>query len=334
MEEIREASVYGVRPKRNFRQAATKYLLENQHKASILSDAGRLKLLDKYIGDLQLDLIHMGSLQLYIEARKKNGISTRTINHGLKIVRRILNLAASEWHDEHGLTWVVTAPKIKLIPETDLRKPNPIGFDDQERFFNELPLHLRRMALFAVNTGCRDSEICFLKWDWEVKVPGMRNTVVFIIPSEKVKNREERLVVLNTIARKAIEEVRGLHPIYVFTFRGKPISRMLNTGWKMARNKTRIDLRVHDLKHTFGRRLRAAGVSFEDRQDLLGHKSGRITTHYSAVELTSLIDAAESICLKGKASQTLTVLRSLGNSNPRKSPASVFETTNKVRLGA
>ncbi len=30
--------------------------------------------------------------------------------------------------------------------------------------------------------------------------------------------------------------------------------------------------------HTFGRRLRAAGVSYEDRQDLLGHKSGRITT--------------------------------------------------------
>ena len=33
-------------------------------------------------------------------------------------------------------------------------------------------------------------------------------------------------------------------------------------------------VRVHDLKHTFGRRLRAAGVSFEDRQDLLGHRSG------------------------------------------------------------
>ncbi len=37
-------------------------------------------------------------------------------------------------------------------------------------------------------------------------------------------------------------------------------------------------VRVHDLKHTFGRRLRAAGVSFEDRQDLLGHRAGRITT--------------------------------------------------------
>lgn len=35
-------------------------------------------------------------------------------------------------------------------------------------------------------------------------------------------------------------------------------------------------LRVHDLKHTFGRKLRAARVPFETRQLLLGHKNGSI----------------------------------------------------------
>ena len=61
---------------------------------------------------------------------------------------------------------------------------------------------------------------------------------------------------------------------------------MLNSAWKKARERAGLpQVRVHDLKHTFGRRLRAAGVSFEDRQDLLGHRSGRITTHYSAAEL-------------------------------------------------
>jgi len=44
------------------------------------------------------------------------------------------------------------------------------------------------------------------------------------------------------------------------------------------------------------RRLRAAGVSFEDRQDLLGHRSGRMTTHYSAAELGRPIDAANRVC--------------------------------------
>ncbi|WP_235379167.1 tyrosine-type recombinase/integrase [Candidatus Coxiella mudrowiae] len=49
---------------------------------------------------------------------------------------------------------------------------------------------------------------------------------------------------------------------------------------------------VHDLKHTFGRWLRAAGVMLEDRQDLLGHKSDRITTHYSAAEIKNFIETA------------------------------------------
>jgi len=33
-------------------------------------------------------------------------------------------------------------------------------------------------------------------------------------------------------------------------------------------------------------------------QDLLGHKSGRITTHYSAAELRNLIAAANKVCME------------------------------------
>lgn len=74
---------------------------------------------------------------------------------------------------------------------------------------------------------------------------------------------------------------------------------MLNTAWLRARKASDLEqVRVHDLKHTFERRLRAAGVSFEDRQDLLGHRSGRITSHYSAAELSRLLEAANRVCGK------------------------------------
>jgi len=66
---------------------------------------------------------------------------------------------------------------------------------------------------------------------------------------------------------------------------------------------------VHDLRHTFGHRLRAAGVSYEDRQDLLGHKSERITTHYSAPDVARLIEAAEKVCIR----RPNTVLRVAGH---------------------
>src|SRR5208283_4586455 len=112
-----------------------------------------------------------------------------------------------------------------------------------------------------VNTGCRDQEICKLKWDWEVNIPELRTTV-FIIPKEKVKNREDRLVVLNSIAGSVIEEVRGIHEEYVFTYKGKPLQRIYNRAWRQARERAGLpQVRVHDLKHTYGRRLRAMGVS-------------------------------------------------------------------------
>ena len=71
------------------------------------------------------------------------------------------------------------------------------------------------------------------------------------------------------------------------------------------------DVRVHDLRHTFGRRLRAAGVSFEDRQDLLGHRSTRVTTDYSAAELRNLLNAANRL-KKSRKSPAMTVLRLTG----------------------
>ncbi len=51
-------------------------------------------------------------------------------------------------------------------------------------------------------------------------------------------------------------------------------------------------------------------MSFEDRQDLLGHKSGRITTHYSAPELLDLIAASNKVCdEKSRKSHALVILK-------------------------
>ncbi len=326
MEQTRQAQVYGVRPTRTFEQAAAKFVLENQHKRSLTTDLVQLKHLMPWIGSTALDRIHIGTLQPWIQLRRKNGMSQGTINHGLKIVRRILNLAANEWFDNDGMTWLLSAPKIKLLPDNDRRPPYPLSWAEQTRLFRELPEYLEQMALFAVNTGCRDSEICNLRWEWEVEVPQL-GTSVFIVPGARVKNGDERLVVLNRIARSVVEARRGIDPAHVFTYDGHPINRMLTSGWLRARTKAGLQqVRVHDLKHTFGRRLRAAGVSFEDRQDLLGHRSGRITTHYSAVELSRLLEAANSVCDLKQGQPELLVMRGALQGGSRKTPA----TTNSA----
>jgi len=310
IDEARQAELYGVRPERSFEVAAAKYVLENQHKRSLKNDVSRLKQLLPWIGATPISRLNLGSLQPWIDQRRAEGAAAGTINHGLKVVRRILNLAAHEWVDEFGLSWLLAAPKIKLLPDVDKRQPYPLSWDEQGVLFEALPRHLKQMALFAVNTGCRDSEVCNLRWDWEVQVPQLK-TSVFIVPSEYVKNGDERLIVLNDMAKRVVEEQRGMNGAFVFPYQDRPVQRMLNGAWLRARKSVGLDMvRVHDLKHTFGRRLRAAGVSFEDRQDLLGHRSGRITTHYSAAELASLIEAANKVCSKSEKPD-LVVMRRL-----------------------
>lgn len=298
IEDIRQSRMFGMRRAWTFQEAAARFLEENLHLASIDQYARCLKQLDPFIGALPLKQVHHGTLKEFVAWKRQQGVKNRTINIYLSVVRRILNLSARLWRDDNGLTWLETAPLIQMLPTMDARKPYPLSWAEQNKLMRALPDHLARMCLFKVNTGCREQEVCHLRWDWEVPVPDL-DTSVFIVPWERVKNREDRLVVLNRVARSLVEAQRGKHDTHVFAFRGDSITKINNSAWKRARLKVGLPhVRVHDLKHTFGRRLRAAGVPVETRKVLLGHRNGDITTHYSAPELQELIHAANRVCRK------------------------------------
>ena len=98
-----------------------------------------------------------------------------------------------------------------------------------------------------------------------------------------IKNREDRVVVLNGVAKRVIDAQSGLHREFAFVSnKGKPrnpIRYRNNTAWQNAREEAGlVQVRVHDLKHTFGRRLRTAAVPLETRKVLLGQKTRDITS--------------------------------------------------------
>jgi integrase len=69
---------------------------------------------------------------------------------------------------------------------------------------------------------------------------------------------------------------------------------------KSAFQKARADVglnqvRGHDLRHSFGQRLRDAGVAEEDRALLLGHAVQGMPQHYATATLARLLDAANSV---------------------------------------
>ncbi|MEZ3137331.1 tyrosine-type recombinase/integrase [Stutzerimonas kunmingensis] len=349
LEQLRQQHIYGVRRVRTWREAATRYLVEYKDQPSIGLTALYLEQLDPYIGDRPVDHIDDEALAPYVKDRlagrlrgspgKCRSVAPRTINIALERVIRVLNLCARKWRDEARRPWLDTVPMItRLDLRRSTRQPHPLSWEEQSLLFAELPDHLRRMALYKVNSGSREQEVVKLRWDWEIPVPEL-GTSVFLIPANfggrhenaGVKNGDERLIVLNRVAKSVIEGQRGLDPLWVFPYgqpdkdgNATPMHRMNDSAWRKARKRAAAmyeqrvkrtapagfaSIRVHDLKHTFGRRLRAAGVTEEDRKVLLGHKNGSITSHYSAAELGKLIDEANKISATDSRGPALTILR-------------------------
>jgi integrase len=156
-------------------------------------------------------------LEPFVKARLAAGASATTINRSLEVVRTILNRAARSYRDAGGRPWLEALPPlITMLPENP-RSPYPITWKEQDTLFRKLPAHLARMALFAVNTGLRDSNVCGLQWTWEVRVPELGRSV-FVIPPEAFKTKRAHVVILNDVAWSIIKAQRGLHPIGYFPF--------------------------------------------------------------------------------------------------------------------
>ena len=82
---------------------------------------------------------------------------------------------------------------------------------------------------------------------------------------------------------------------------------MNNTSWQNARRALGLSkVRVHDLRHTFGARLRAAGVSDEDRAALLGHACHAMPALYASPDICRLTALANRVL---ERTATVTVLR-------------------------
>ncbi len=297
---VAQAKTEASAPKlRTFREAATKYLTE-ETKSSIGRDAECLANLDTWIGQLHVDQVHQGTIQPYIDHRRKQGIKSGTVCRELAVVRRILTLASRVWRDLDNQPWLPTAPLLRMPDWKDAAKPYPLSIDEQRRFFQELPDHLAEMALFAVHTGARENLIAELRWEWEIPIPEIRSSI-FLVPGEFTKNETTCMLVLNSTARNLIERRRGKIDSHVFGFRGNPVDRMHNTAWKKAWLRTGLPVGAdvlsgpHNLRHTFARRLRLAGVPLETRKVLMHHIDGDITIHYSPAEVGELLDAVEKL---------------------------------------
>lgn len=287
---------------------ARKYLIEcQQRKVRTLELISyHVKLLLPYIGSQPMGDVCNDSLEEFKLDRQEDGVKNATINRSLEVVRTVMNRAARVWRDA-GKPWLSAPPLIEMLDEAaQKREPYPLSWAEQVQLLPRLPAINAAMLEFSLNTGARDENVCGLRWDWEVPVPELKRSV-FVIPPEHYKTNRKHVLILNDTAWHIVERQRGRHDEFVFVYRRERtvnvqqapameyhrVGTQNNTAFQTARTAAKLaKFRIHDARHTFAQRLRAAGVAKEDRAALLGHAVEDMPEHYATAEVSRLVELA------------------------------------------
>jgi len=286
---------------RTFEEAASRYLKEFDGKDKTRQQIC-IEHLIPYIGHLTLIDVDAEALEAFRDDRKlgtgafKKPVMVGTINKELTLVTTILNRACRDWR------WIPSVPRIRHLKGAK-RVAYPLTWGEQARLFVQLPNHWEMgAALFAVNTGVRKGELFGLKWSDMVVIPEFE-TFVFVLSN--TKNGKDRAVICNSIARRAVNYQRGNGSEYVFPShwagcKGGRV-RTCNKVWREAWSKAGlpsdplIRKGIHNLRHTFAHRLRAASVPQEDRDALMGHNNANLSQHYALPDIERLTEMAERV---------------------------------------
>jgi integrase len=263
-----------------------------------------------YFADFRLDQIRSIHIEEYKQAKlksgrvfpepgvktgksKQTGLSKKTIDNHLILLRRILNVAR-EWEI------------IERTPKHELYRPKDTGFDflnfeEAERLIDAaklVPARLSldkfavadgdwgRMILLALRTGMRVGELLALRWPNASAKRGRIHVCEAIARGVRgtPKSGRSREIPLSEQAKTALREQRHLRGEQVFCDMDG-----LTLRWEQCRKPLALACEIanlrpvgwHVLRHTFASHLAMRGVALKAIQELLGHQSIEMTMRYA-----------------------------------------------------
>jgi len=291
-------------------------------------DKERSKALVRHIGKTLVRKIDAGVIRAFQDARKAEGVSGRTANMELTLLRQVLKRAKR---------WSMIADDVSNLPESQ----NVVG----RVLTHEQKLHLFQTAaskaawdvaycaaVIAVNTTCRKVELLTLRW---------ADVDLFTRALSIERSKTEaghRLIPLNDEAMAAFSRLRkraafaggGIPEHFVFpacengVFDFEHHQKTFRTSWrtlvkaaaKRAGDKAaklaveseadpegaRLSavkpfqrFRFHDLRHQSITEMAEAGVPEAAMQSVAGHLSKKMLDHYSHVRMAAKRSAVEAL---------------------------------------
>lgn len=222
-------------------------------------------------------------------------------NRVVEILSGIFNKAIDVWH------WKGDNPATRVKAFRERKRERFLQRQEMPDFFRALREEpnetVRDYLLMSLFTGARRANVQAMRWD-EINFPA----ATWRIPETKTKSGESVTVPLSPEA-VSILGTRKVSASGEWVFPGKGATGHLTepkTAWKRILARAGIsDLRIHDLRRTFGSWQATAGSSLPIIGESLGHKSLGATQVYARLNLdpvrASVNKATEAMLLAAKA---------------------------------
>lgn len=280
------ASMLGEKPRHKWEEAVERWLTEKQgEKVTLKDDIIRLRRVHTHLYGRYLDEIDRDVLDELTNSRRSDGVSNTTVNRMLEVVRAILRRAEREWG------WLERAPHVRMLTQPK-RRVRWLTREEASRLLAELPDHLEAMARFTLATGLREANVVGLEWS-QVDLDSRSAW----IHADQAKTRKAIAVPLNGDAMLVLEQQVGKHSSRVFTYKGQPVTKANNHGWKNALVRAGIDdFRWHDLRHTWASWHVQQGTPLHVLQELGGWSNYAMVRRYAHLSVRHLAEYADSLC--------------------------------------
>ncbi|HKA43219.1 MAG TPA: site-specific integrase [Burkholderiales bacterium] len=262
-------SKLGDMPVRTWDEAALRWLQETEDKKSHHSDVFTVKWLKPHLTMKPLHEITRDVVAEIGELKRKETSPSRA-NRVLALIRAVLRRAEFDWD------WLPKAPSIRMYREPK-RRVRWLTPEELNVLLRQLPDHQRDAAIFAAATGLRQGNVSGLEWS-QVNLAGKTAW----IHADQAKGGRDIHVSLNETALAVLQQQVGKHPVWVFTYQGKPINRLYTKAWQKALKRAGIEnFRWHDLRHTWASWLAQKGVPPNDIQEMGGWETPAMVQRYA-----------------------------------------------------
>lgn len=265
------------------------------HKRSFKRDDQlyRIRIAPKF-GHLALSAINRRDVQAFHNGLLDEGLSPASADHHIKLLRRVLNLAV-QWE-------LLEKNPLKGIPlfMVNNEVENYLDEVQTQTLLEVLKTDANRsvchILMFLISTGARLNEALTATWK-NVSVEGG----VWKVDATRSKSKKVRSIPLNDSALWVLEQLSSkgrseyLFPSPVKAADGKDEPYVTITrAWYRIRKLAGVNVRIHDLRHSFASRLVCNGRSLYEVQQILGHSDPKVTMRYAHLSARALQEAANA----------------------------------------